>query len=569
MPSRQARAKAQARAQAKARAAAKLEAKNRKRSGRRAAIAALNALAEEVGAARAAVDPRAGVADDVKVLVTRLQPRCQDAALFQRLREATEAYVASGGCLALEDAPDLETPSHVGRHKVLKVDFRLHSSAFMLTYNSVHFRPADWTAFRTFVVRLKTSLGARAWAACLEQSLHSGAAGPDRFHTHAYLIWTDGVGMSRDGLDDFLFRSVRPRVDVCTAGRAPSQEIRRAALHGLWYVAVAKAGTIHADTNYAAGLWYKPSPQWLDSLYQDGKLLPDQFISMSATFFPLGHAARKRDVDEALRDSRRHAVQSLVQKELAELDSQDALRPIDLARFPDVHEFVESFRVPKRRRPVVVLLGPTGVGKSLFAGQILRRVCDILQLPDFLEVTVEDDGHMDFSEMDPSRHGGVLLDGLGDVMLLKQNRESLQGRPKELKGAKSQTMRFAYPYTLARRAVVLTMDLSAANIHMLTADHWLSEKRNVVLVRLRGPAWEPEQLALPTRREDMAEWSVRAVGGFLKGEDLEGPAAALAANGVRGRDFLSLDEKDLVDDLRLSRFAARRTVAARDAFLEG
>ena len=36
-------------------------------------------------------------------------------------------------------------------------------------------------------------------------------------------------------------------------------------------------------------------------------------------------------------------------------------------------------------------------------------------------------------------------------------------------------MMYAYPFTLARRAVVATMDLSARNLHLLRTDHWLSE----------------------------------------------------------------------------------------------
>ena len=111
-------------------------------------------------------------------------------------------------------------------------------------------------------------------------------------------------------------------------------------------------------------------------------------------------------------------------------------------------------------------------GKS----QILRAT--------FVEVTVEDDGHLDFSSLDVTKHCGLLLDGVGDVLLLKRNRETLQGRPKELRGCRSQTMHFAYPFTLAWRAVVVTMDLSAANLHVPSSDRWLSDARNVKVLHL-------------------------------------------------------------------------------------
>ena len=47
-------------------------------------------------------------------------------------------------------------------------------------------------------------------------------------------------------------------------------------------------------------------------------------------------------------------------------------------------------------------------------------------------------------------HGGVLLDGVGDALILKKNREALQGRAKQAEGAQSATMMYSYKYTLAR-----------------------------------------------------------------------------------------------------------------------
>ena len=84
-------------AKAKAVAQAKLAAKNAKRSSRRTAVAALNTLAADVGAARAALAPKDATSDAVKLLVMRLQPRCHDGDLFDRLRAATQLYVDGGG----------------------------------------------------------------------------------------------------------------------------------------------------------------------------------------------------------------------------------------------------------------------------------------------------------------------------------------------------------------------------------------------------------------------------------------------------------------------------------------
>ena len=84
----------------------------------------------------------------------------------------------------------------------------------MLTYNSGGISTATWDPFCKFVVDLAKTWGARAWSACLERSLHSET--PGLHHLHAYLLWSDGVGVETRSLDAFYFQGVRPRVDVCT-----------------------------------------------------------------------------------------------------------------------------------------------------------------------------------------------------------------------------------------------------------------------------------------------------------------------------------------------------------------
>ena len=137
-------------------------------------------------------------------------------------------------------------------------------------------------------------------------------------------------------------------------------------------------------------------------------------------------------------------------------------------------------------------------------------------------------------------------------------------------------MKHAYPYTFARRAIVATSDLSAANIDMLTTDHWLADSRNVLVLRLNEPAWvdERSQASMQsgpaeTREAMMQRWLVKDVVSFLEKADLKGPAAVLYANGVSGKDFAEFGVAGLVAELRLSPFAARKIIAARDAFLAG
>ena len=318
-------------------------------------------------------------------------------------------------------------------------------------------------------------------------------------------------------------------------------------------------------------LRHKPQAKWLQSLYQDGKMSAERFLQLSASLFPLGHAARKRDIEEVLRDRRHREVEALVATEKKALEEAAPLEDLQLAAFPEAEEFVNGFKESRHRRPIFLLVGPTYTGKSLLAGHLLSKIAAILQVAGYVEVTVENDGYLDFSSFDVTRHGGVLLDGIGDVLLLKANREALQGRPKLLLGGRSQTMRYAYPYALARRAVVATADLGAANLHLLSSDHWLSDPRNVRVLRLDAPASallaQGAPLAALSPEEKMRTWSVAEVVSFLKSNDLDGPANVVFTHGVRGQDLLTLDFNDLVDDLRLSRFSAGRILAATRAFL--
>ena len=170
----------------------------------------------------------------------------------------------------------------------------------------------------------------------------------------------------------------------------------------------------------------------------------------------------------------------------------------------------------------------------------------------------------------------MLLDGVADAMILKKNREALQGRPKVCKGGKSATMMYAYPYTLCGRGVVATFDLSAANLDMFETDHWLSNPKNCFVLRLTTPAYGPQHSPLhapenpvATRADSMRTWSVAALARFLVKADMEVPAQQLRAQGVSGDDFVDATFSVLHMDLRMSPFTSKKLLRIRDAFLAG
>ena len=563
---------------------ARVEKANLRLDRRRSALRLLNAVVGDMGHPSVQVDAKQTSSIAVQKLFRFLARRDFDGDEAKRCREAVKMYVDNGGKLpegmslreegsGVTMLPD-ESPA-VPRHKVLMNGFVLHSRAFMLTYNSSTFSDDTWQEFEAWVQTFARQRGARGWAACLETSLHAGASieavvGGNRCHGHAYFIWVDDVGIYLESLEPLRFQGVRPRVDVCKGpGSAATAGMpRRAALHGLWYVTVMKDGTLHSASNFRPWQHYTPCTYWLCSLYDTKKLTHEAFVELSAEF-RTGHAKRKRDVDEILKNELELAVDQHVAAELAELEARDPLKTF--RDFAEINTFVESFKESRRRRPVLLLVGGTNRGKSLLGAHVLRTISKLLGTPSFVEVTVEDDRALDLSGYDHRTHAGVLLDGVADTLTLWRHRETLQGRPKKVRGGRSATMVYSYPFTLARRAVVATMDLTAKNLHLLQTNDWLKDRRNVLTVRLTAPSWiEAGSATEPVVPSDqvMKAWGVQEVFSFYAARDAAGIAAVLVQNSVNGSDLYSFSSwNQLVTDLRLAPFAARKTLCLRDAFL--
>ena len=562
----------------------------------------LNGLAEELQLGVGPLRVKETKPSVVTRLVRLLESRCQDGNLPARLRAAVEQWQNNGGKLTRDVLPPAtdaggasqadsdrdDTVSLLPRHRVLDPGFRLQSKAFMLTYNSVNFTPELWTAFRNHMVKLHRALKSRAWAANWEQSLEAaGSANRPRFHGHGYMMWTDEVGLNRRNTDELVFtfsgHSVRPRVDACAVMNPKT--FRLSAYRGLWYVSIWKKGTLQTATNCPPWRHYSPRAPWLEDLWAAHKLTHQQYLTLSRQF-GRGHSSRRRDALDAIRDEREETVRLHVQGELRMLHRQGKIRKTK--NFQLVEEFVQLFAGDAMlRRPLLAIVGGTNLGKSLLAADVLRKVASVLGLnpneaqqdgdadaarQPYVEVTVEESSELDLTDFDLCAHAGVLLDGVGDVQFLKRHREVLQGRPKVCKGGKSGTMIYAYPFTLCRRAVVATFDLSAANLKLLRTDHWLSDPRNVLQLHLTEPSWESDDAQpvgpILTPQEKMASWTVDELARFLADEDLQGPSEVVRKAGVSGKDFLSWGAPaELQSDLHLAPFTAKKLLATRDAYL--
>ena len=546
---------------------------------RRKALTELNAVVQELKHENLRVQVKQPDKKSLGTLFRFLARRELEGNLALQCREAVKKFVDHGGKLPegvslSQVGPGLSIPlsdaAAIPRHKVLQASFNLRSRAFMVTYNSTTFTEATWGDFKKWAKTFAGRHGARAWAACLEESLNAEdtVSGQKRYHLHAYFIWVDDEGLKLESLDALYFQNVRPRVDVCTGAgsKAHAGAPRKAALHGLWYVTVHKLGTISSATNYVPWKQYSPSMAWLTSLWDEKKLSHKQFLEFSADF-RTGHATRKRDAEAVQRQELEAAISDHVNAELSLLETSDPLEKFRV--FAMVDDYISSFAGPKRRRPILLLVGGTNTGKSQLAAYILQRIASMLQLQHFLEITVESDEVLDFSEYDHRYHAGVLLDGIGDVLTLWRQREVLQARPKKCRGGRSATMVYSYPFTLARRAVVATMDLTAKNLHLLQTNHWLKDARNVCCLRLEEPAWVQRVPSVRpgalTGKGALVALTVDEVAALFESRDAAGLGRVLQQNAVNGLDLLGFScWEEIHRDLQVSPFAAKKILRIRD-----
>ena len=91
---------------------------------------------------------------------------------------------------------------------------------------------------------------------------------------------------------------------------------------------------------------------------------------------------------------------------------------------------------------------------------------------------------------------------------------------------------------------------------------------------LAGPAWQspesPRTSAAPieTPTQRLASLSASALRSLLEMQNMWGPASHLFSQSVNGTDFLELDEKQLVDEVRVTPFVAKKLVRVRAELLE-
>ena len=92
---------------------------------------------------------------------------------------------------------------------------------------------------------------------------------------------------------------------------------------------------------------------------------------------------------------------------------------------------------------------------------------------------------------------------------------------------------------------------------------------------LTEPAWKiPPQTTTtlpsqPIALERLAACTASDLRGLLEMQDMSGPASQLFPQSVNGSDLLALTEKELVEEVRVTPFVAKKLLKAREMLLAG
>ena len=427
---------------------------------RHASAAAVRKLVVEARA-RLAGRPEADV---LEAAWKQWAPRSGDAAHGAAAAAGGEEETASGGAGEEEGGDGDEGQDGVLRLRPAGA-FRVRSHAFMLTFNSRSLTQEVWPAFRAWVAERQKSLGARAWAAAIEQSCHaapsraaagsqasegaaasadSGAKEEDIVHLHAYLYWSNRKGYSARSTEGLRFQGIQPRVDVCSETRGPAQ-FKMAAMHGLWYVAVGKTGTLHTDSNFKPWRDYCPQGAWLRSLWNWHKLSHERYLQLSVEFRS-GHAARKREAEEVIRDEtesvEREEKTRARQAVYAALQQPQALTSIE-----ETH--TAQFKKDAVRYKALVYDGPSGTGKSVRAAQLYGAEAAFI-------VDCQNASVPDLRGLSREKHSCLVLDEVPGVAFALANKRLLMSHIDGAKLGQSATQMYSYNVWWWKKPIILT-----------------------------------------------------------------------------------------------------------------
>ncbi|MEC9336332.1 MAG: hypothetical protein VYC68_02405, partial [Candidatus Thermoplasmatota archaeon] len=312
------------------------------------------------------------------------------------------------------------------------------------------------------------------WTATMERSEQSTipilpGGVPERVHLHAFFEFADRVDWS--SRSRMRFNWVCPDIQACHARGRDSKAARD---QGHFYVYAPKIGTIFvASSSYEPFTNYRVNGRWLDTLWSWGKLTHEQYedLAIRVRLGAQRRVGQKRFIEEHERQQAQRARQAEVEEALAPLR-----RPPRY--FAAVDDWLRSFDVLHDRYSVLVIRGPSRIGKTTFARSLLSTP--------YMHI-VKDADEPNLRGFDPRRHTGIVLDQVSNAKFCIENRGILQSNNYTHTLAQTQGHTCSYDICVHGVPIIVTLDEDVPDLHVLYSSNWVAE--NAVVLHETEPLW--------------------------------------------------------------------------------
>jgi hypothetical protein len=239
-------------------------------------------------------------------------------------------------------------------------------------------------------------------------------------------------------------------------------------------------GALCVDGNYAP-CWtdlkctYQVLGKWAETLWKQRKISHEnyrEYLNLSRD----GVVSRKRNLDAVVEHEQRATRAREITERVDRIRSNRELF-YEFPKVPEVTAWLAKFKQDALRYPVLIVLGQSATGKtewakSNFSNPLVLRIGTLEHFPDAMRA------------FDRSKHDGIVLDDLRDLLFLHNHQDKVQGKyDSEVEFASTQGGTCAYTKDLFAVPFVATINYSTKNLNALSENDFLSLPANRVLVK--------------------------------------------------------------------------------------
>ena len=329
-----------------------------------------------------------------------------------------------------------------------------------------------WTSFQVFWTQTAAQWGWSEYALAFEICTHSlETSRTVRVHAHASI--RSPVKKKVCSPDTYAWRGSRPHLaNHLSTGRQRASGDNQS----MYYLQCPKLGSVFSSGSVEPFQTYLVSGEWVFNLVQAGKMEIEAArseIIKSAKNLPrlLGNLDK---LAQELKEQR-------LRKQIALIEQQLELQARPFKTIPAVDSWKAEHAQPRPRYRFLVLVGPSGVGKTQFAKSLVPKGRS-------LELNMAAAPEPNLKEYDHELHDLILFDECKAETVLRQ-KKLFQAPLSPISLGQSTTGCFAYEVWMHAKLLVVASNVWLAELQALRkADHdWLVV--NSVLIDVQEPLW--------------------------------------------------------------------------------